>query len=312
MRPISSVICQSKLKFHHNIRVTFCQAIQGMSTTARISASHLERTANEQRDNGIHRVFLPGQWLDVYIRGLKQAGGFTITSIPKDAEPSYFPSPRPGYLELAVQNSPRNPPAAWLWRPTGEIMGQDVLVRVGGSFVWPPPGLDVNQINRVVFVAGGVGINPLISILAHIRRSVASEVPQSIKFLYTTRLDVDPTLPSSEPNLHEILFHDRLKGIFESSPSPSRTLDLYLTGPKAEKVPSSEQNPSEEAQTINIKVGQRITHDDLLDAIGEKDKRAEKVVVYVCGPPAMTDEFVQVLRAAEGMDESNVFCEKWW
>ena len=37
-------------------------------------------------------------------------------------------------------------------------MGQDVLVRVGGSFVWPPPGLDVNQINRVVFVAGGVGI----------------------------------------------------------------------------------------------------------------------------------------------------------
>ena len=31
-------------------------------------------------------------------------------------------------------------------------------MRVGGSFIWPPPGLEVNRIKRVMFIAGGVGI----------------------------------------------------------------------------------------------------------------------------------------------------------
>jgi hypothetical protein len=62
------------------------------------------------------------------------------------------------YFELAIQNSPNNPPAAWLWRPAEEIQGQEIKVRVGGSFVWPPPGLDVDKIKRVMFIAGGVGI----------------------------------------------------------------------------------------------------------------------------------------------------------
>jgi hypothetical protein len=30
--------------------------------------------------------------------------------------------------------------------------------KMGGSFVFPPPGLDINKIKRVMFIAGGVGI----------------------------------------------------------------------------------------------------------------------------------------------------------
>ena len=62
------------------------------------------------------------------------------------------------YLELAVQKSPDNPPAAWLWKSEEEITGKEVHVRVGGSFVWPPPGVDMTQVKRAVFIAGGVGI----------------------------------------------------------------------------------------------------------------------------------------------------------
>jgi hypothetical protein len=35
-------------------------------------------------------------------------------------------------------------------------------------------------------------------------------------------------------------------------------------------------------------------------------------VVYVCGVPDMTNEFVDLLRKTEGMEEKRVLCEKWW
>lgn len=127
--------------------------------------------------------FLPGQWLDVHIPSIPQAGGFTITSTPADALPLPIPDPtiiqdgtenlshqqgefgteaaadgRYPYVELAVQQSPSNPAAAWLWRPHKEILGCELRVRVGGSFVWPPASVRTDQIHKIVFVAGGVGI----------------------------------------------------------------------------------------------------------------------------------------------------------
>jgi hypothetical protein len=87
-------------------------------------------------------------------------GGFTITSTPRDAKPApdSKESTQAPHLELAIQKSPSSPPAAWLWRPEGEILHQKLMVRVGGSFVWPPPGLSVDQISTVILIAGGVGI----------------------------------------------------------------------------------------------------------------------------------------------------------
>ncbi len=98
--------------------------------------------------------FLPGQWLDTFIPGLPKAGGFTITSTPSEAKPSSTATP---FVELAVQNS-SNPPARWLSQPVDSILGTQLTVRVGGSFTWPPFGLDLTAIERLVLVAGGVGI----------------------------------------------------------------------------------------------------------------------------------------------------------
>ena len=97
---------------------------------------------------------MPGQWLDTFIPGLPKAGGFTITSTPTQARPSKHSAP---YLELAIQKS-SNPPAQWLWQPQNDILGSQLVVRVGGSFTWPPPHLKVSAIDRLVLVAGGVGI----------------------------------------------------------------------------------------------------------------------------------------------------------
>lgn len=88
--------------------------------------------------------FLPGQWLDVFVPGITKPGGFTITSPPSKAR---LPSPgaptadEPPYLELAIQKSPENVVANWLWQPVPAILNAEIWIRVGGSFVWPPPGL---------------------------------------------------------------------------------------------------------------------------------------------------------------------------
>ena len=88
---------------------------------------------------------------------VEKAGGFTITSVPREAL-AQSDAAHALYVELAVQQSPENPPAAWLWQPEEDILGAQVKVRVGGRFVWPPPRIDVQKIRRVVFIAGGVGI----------------------------------------------------------------------------------------------------------------------------------------------------------
>lgn len=120
--------------------------------------------------------FFPGQWLDVHIPSVAQAGGFTITSTPADAQvlpppeasaaspteeplaPSIDLQGRPPYVELAVQGSPGNPAAAWLWRPKEDILGKELSIRVGGSFTWPPTGVDSKDVKNAIFIAGGVGI----------------------------------------------------------------------------------------------------------------------------------------------------------
>ncbi|KAL8948496.1 MAG: hypothetical protein Q9222_005328 [Ikaeria aurantiellina] len=265
-----------------------------MSST---SVPHEERTAAEQREATLHHVklaridqvndsirllrlhvsqsnqvkFRPGQWLDVHLPGVRQAGGFTITSTPKDAQNK---NEKPGYLELAIQRSPKNPPAAWLWRLEKEILGSDVLVRVGGSFVWPPPGIDPTSIRRLVFVAGGVGV----------------KYP-----------------PSKDPSA--ILFLDRLSKFFKHG-SENHNFQLFLSQCSESEKAAFVEKLKPEAKKLEVTCG-RISHQHLLDAIGPVEQR-KGVVVYVCGVPTMTDEFVDLLRAAEGMEERRVLCEKWW
>ncbi|KAK6211879.1 hypothetical protein LQW54_005580 [Pestalotiopsis sp. IQ-011] len=262
--------------------------------------SHLERTAAEPRDQ-----FLPGQWLDVFVPGISRAGGFTITSPPSLA----LQSEQPGYLELAVQKSPGNPPAAWLWQdPPASLLGSDLQVRVGGSFVWPPPGLaaattrEVMGVRRIVLVAGGVGINPLVSMLSALAEDGDKDL--DVRFLYSLR---DPG-PAAARDPARLLFLERIAEVFASG-QVRGGLQLYLTGGGAEK--------KVEDGTIAWKGGEipfrgrRITRDDLREAVGED---REQALVYVCGVPRMTDEFVEWLKSGDGlgMDPERVLCEKWW
>ncbi|KAI7783648.1 nadh-cytochrome b-5 reductase [Diaporthe eres] len=309
---------------------------------------HSERTATEPRDPSLHTVilrrieevnpsirtfrlaippsvgsirFLPGQWLDVFVPGISKPGGFTITSSPSKAQKKATPpasaapahgtaSPPPDepYLELAVQKSSDNPPAQYLWRLTAEILHSELRVRVGGSFVWPPPGVQPTTLRKIIFVAGGVGINPLMSIASHLAER--PDPRRTVDFLYSTR---DPG-GEGKRDASKILFLDRLTRIFNSGGGGGGggalkgRLGLFLThGGGAGKTGEGDGG---DLQGTPFK-SRRITIGDIAEALGD-DKRFS--VVYVCGVPAMTDEFVEKLTSPQGLglEPHRVLYEKWW
>ena len=290
-----------------------------MATPAeRKTLSHVERTVTEPRDESLHKVILqridqinseirllrlspetrvnglsfkPGQWLDVHVPTVSKVGGFTITSPPSLLSSSNL-NP---YFELAIQKSPNNPPAAWLWRPEEEIVGTELQVRTGGSFVWPPKFYG-DVIKRVVFIAGGVGINPLMSIVSHLVQQ--DPPPFEIKFLYTLR---DPGDGRSGDS---ILFLERLVKIFNKL-EKEESLKVFLTsGQNEEGLIDCNENE------VKFR-GRRIGKKDLWDVLGPVEER-KGTVAYICGVAGMTDEFVEAAKEAEGMDERHVLCEKWW
>ncbi|KAF1947202.1 hypothetical protein EJ02DRAFT_449793 [Clathrospora elynae] len=310
--------------------------------SAKAILSHQERTATEPRDNDLHTAivskvthvnnriktfrfdikdkngfnFLPGQWLDVFVPGNEKAGGFTITSSPSEALPRSDPDHTP-YFELAVQNSPDNPPAAWLWKPVEEIQGQEVNVRVGGGFVWPPPGIDMKKIKRVIFIAGGVGINPMMSMMSYINQNYPS---LEVRFLYSTKV------PSRETNPSEVLFLQDVLSLFRIPrfKTTKDRIELFFTGTwDGSAMGTTEGDLIEPLMSLTLPQidsdtevpvtawTHRIDDIALSSAVGNK-KEAQSTVFYVCGPPDMTDEMVKFLKDQDNVIPERVLCEKWW
>lgn len=247
-------------------------------------------------------LYRPGQWVDLFLPGLNKPGGFTITSSPPISPSSLSAS----HLELAIQKSPRNPAAAYLWRPKSEILGEQVGVRVGGSFVFPPKVATIGngaiagkKLKRVIFVAGGVGINPFMSMLSYIRQMKKDReggLGFRIVLLYASKNIVEDD--------GEVLFLNRLRDVFGEL-GEEGDIRLFLTGRD-----DSMHHDSSYRGEVKI-VRRRIHRQDLLDALGTEEGR-DGTVCYICGVPTMTDEFVAFLKEQKGMGEQNVLCERWW
>lgn len=122
--------------------------------------------------------------VDVFLPNVDQVGGFSMYSPPALLEET-------GTIQLAVKKSTW-PPAAWIH--THCQVGSKLSIRVGGDFYYevPPKSQDVPE---MLLIAGGVGINPLLSILRHITPTAATSPSKNII-----------TLLYSAKNSEEILF----------------------------------------------------------------------------------------------------------
>lgn len=131
---------------------------------------------------------------------------------------------------------------------------------------------------------------------------------RTVDFLYSTR---DPG--EGKRDARKILFLERLAGIFNGSGGGGGAalkgrLGLFLT-PGGGAGAAGEEG-GDDLQGISFKQ-RRITIEDIAEAVGD-DKRF--AVVYVCGVPGMTDEFVEKLTSPQGLglEPHRVLYEKWW
>ena len=170
------------------------------------------------------------------------------------------------------------------------------------------------NLKRVVFIAGGVGINPLMSMLSHLaefdeQQKLQGGLGFGVRFLYTVR-DPGP----GRRDVSRILFLERLWRTFETGTMRDKgKFKVFLTS-RAEEDGTNGQGERDALVWKGNEVPfsrRRITNDDLMEALGPVGERS-RTVCYICGVPNMTDELVEHAKRAEGMDPRHVLCEKWW
>lgn len=215
--------------------------------------------------------FAAGQWVDFVIPGLEAVGGYSMTSTP-------WQMTHEGTLDLAVRRG-----RGLVTRAIHErlAVGDRVALRVGGTCV-----LDEGGTKPLLLIAGGIGVNPMWSML----QTLARQTPQrAITFCYSSK------------HPETMLFRDEI-------PATTRTfvngrVAFFWTDPQATTVPAVAAGFM--SDRIQFHFG-RPTATDLINAaaINPAELRA-----YMCGPPTMIDALATALPAGGLRD---LHYEKWW
>lgn len=212
--------------------------------------------------------FQPGQWLDFRIPTADWIGGFSIASSRVD--------PHLGSIQIAVKRSEtHHKPAQWVTNDSQ--VDDNILVQVGGKCLLNP-----SQDKPAVFVAGGIGISPLLGMY---RQYVAEERPAPVQFFYSVSTQ------------EEVVFETELLELLHQRQDDSLT--ITLTQSSAWK---------EDAASPNVvhQVGRTLT-----EFLTANTHQNEESIFYVCGPPSMQNEALEQLRRAH-IPEDRLIYEQWW
>ena len=214
-------------------------------------------------------AFQPGMWVDMHIPGIDQIGGYSITSLP-----SALP-----LVDLAVKAADY-PPAAWVTRECE--VGSQVQLRAGGTFTLPTPRQRHN-----LFIAGGVGINPLYAMLAQLASEAASGAWSEGR----------AALLYSAGTRDELIFAEELQALVSAHPERIH-LELRTTREEVRI------GPVEVYAALKwLRRGENTEMDS--------DSRSSSLDVFCCGPPGLPEAMVAACSAC-GVREDAVRYEQWW
>ncbi|XP_059160036.1 oxidoreductase NAD-binding domain-containing protein 1-like isoform X2 [Physella acuta] len=222
-------------------------------------------------------TFKAGQWVDMFIPGISVIGGFSICSSPHLLATERI-------IHLAVKFAD-HPPAYWVHKKCK--VGDKVQLRAGGDFYYDPPDAASGQ--DLLLLAGGVGINPLFSMLQHFlhinpgQSSPSGDNPsRKAALLYSAQTP------------EELIFKDDLLKLSEKK---HVFIKKFITrcGPQEMKG--------------NAFSASRIQLEDIKTALIQLDK--QKSDVYICGPYP----FIQTMEeycVKLGINNRQIHFEKWW
>lgn len=145
------------------------------------------------------------------------------------------------------------------------------------------------QTEHVIFIAGGVGINPLISMLESICQDKLLDKKKSfiekIRLFYSVR------------TFSELLFYKRIEGLNKQFPEMLEC-SYFLT----------RDDPLRKSEFY---YKQRIDKKIINDVIEKERDYLEKLKCFICGPSAMEDDIIKFLNES-GVDKERILFEKWW
>lgn len=212
--------------------------------------------------------FYPGQWVDVHLTIDDESHNccYSITSIPSSRR----------CIEIAVKLSPDLPFTRYLhqYSKAGDRL---FISRAQGNIY-----LDNNIDGPFVFIAGGIGITPLYSMIRHL---LAQKTREPIVLLY------------SIATRDEFLFDDELR-ILQEQHDNLRVITTITRD-------NNYCNNSDRATNTG-----RINRDMLLAT--QLPPRAN---YYLCGPPPMVDAVVDMLDGLHqelAITSDHIHYDKWW
>lgn len=220
--------------------------------------------------------FKAGQWVDMVIPTVQTVGGFSVCSPPHKLDDRDI-------LQFAVKYSD-HPPAKWVHEQC--YIGAKVTIQFGGEFYYEPM---IHGSENVFLIAGGVGINPIYSILLERWKlhqdNTASSFSNSTKLMYSAR------------TTDELIFKKNIERICNED--QAFTSEFFVTQEKA---------PFDQQTTTSQTSFKRIKSDALQKAL---DSFSTSPICFICGPPNFIDYIAKNLNDLH-LEPDRILFEKWW
>lgn len=130
-----------------------------------------------------------------------------------------------------------------------------------------------------------------------------SEVDFEVEVLYSMRD------PGGDREADGMLFVERIASIFAREKLRGN-LKLFLTHGEVDNAGNGPDYVACNEVEVPFQP-RRMTTDDITAAAGQD---VAKSVIYICGVPSMTDQFVSYLISRDGaaLEPARVLSEKWW